>query len=610
MGKAGTASDGRRSRHRRYGALDTGIPRYAQEGLHVAAELNALAKAAGVSTGQAQIPLSWKHAARDVTQYANNNRVPPYIRDGLAESQTMTNNAITVIHPDDNKIVPILPVYEMESAEMALARQADFVNAIARRIDEVFEEGIHYGIIPGTTKFSLYKAGAEEVLGLLGLRAFPTPIEIIRKMDKDDPFFYYEMRVDLVHIQSGQIVATGEGSCNSRESQYMRNQNRTCPRCGKETIYKSNKNNNWFCWGGANGKGGCGAQFAINDESIIKQEVGSFSDPQLVWDSISNIQNKAIKRATAAATKNVAMLSSKLAEMSLVLAPPKDGQGSGQNQRPNPSPQAPQSNSPAPSASQTSGQEPTYNTWIEVPANKDRVIALLNEHGLPKDYHKVLMPESTGWVDLTKTYKSFDELKSAIEARINAQVESTSIETKLTDLHVKPHGKSNQYSFKTASGHTVTAFTREAFREAGWIASGAWDKVTTGYEPLAEAIPVTITQNDKGFWQIQSVHPAPDFFEEDVPVPQDAPKQGPRPSVYGQPKPSTPQLPAWADTKFMDWVEMTAAMTPEKALNEMERTGWHEFANADEARIAVHTCFSGLPDLRYPEIPADEDIPF
>lgn len=75
-----------------------------------------------------------------------------------------------------------------------------------------------YGIIPGTTKPTLLKPGAEKIAKLLGLS---DQYEIIdRQEDWEKPFFRYLIKCKLIHMASQGLVSEGLGECNSMESKY------------------------------------------------------------------------------------------------------------------------------------------------------------------------------------------------------------------------------------------------------------------------------------------------------------------------------------------------------------------------------------------------------
>jgi len=90
------------------------------------------------------------------------------------------------------------------------------VNRIQEVMQKVMKDGEHYGRIPGTDKPSLLKPGAEKLT--LTFRLDPD-YEIIREV-RDRDFIAYTMKCLLTHIPTGQRIASGIGSCNSREAKY------------------------------------------------------------------------------------------------------------------------------------------------------------------------------------------------------------------------------------------------------------------------------------------------------------------------------------------------------------------------------------------------------
>lgn len=190
-----------------------------------------------------------------------------------------------------NAIVPIMSVND------ALVRY----EAVKHLASEVMVRGTDYGVIPGTTKPTLLKPGAEKLCSFFGMSPF---FEITEKVTdwtgKDfngEPFFYFSYRCSL-HL-NGVVIAQGEGSCNSWEKKYRwRDATPVCPNCGKMTIYKSKPpQNGWYCW---NKKGGCGATFKAGDKSIESQATGQMPNPDIA-DIVNTLQKMAQKRALIAA---------------------------------------------------------------------------------------------------------------------------------------------------------------------------------------------------------------------------------------------------------------------------------------------------------------------
>src|SRR5204863_5798812 len=82
---------------------------------------------------------------------------------------------------------------------------------------------------------------------------------------------------------SGDVVGVGEAACNSWEIKYRyRAAERLCPECNQPAIRKSNYADKttgvkgFYCFGKV---GGCGAQFAPDDERITNQQVGKVDNP-------------------------------------------------------------------------------------------------------------------------------------------------------------------------------------------------------------------------------------------------------------------------------------------------------------------------------------------
>ena len=124
-----------------------------------------------------------------------------------AEWNQDTQKAVVVVSARNSGIMPVMPV---ANAVQRFAQLKNFAS-------EVMVKDVDYGIIPGTSKPALYKAGAEKLTTFFGLS--PT-FEIIKSIERwdEDPLFYYMTRCTL---RSGDVViATADGSCNSREKRY------------------------------------------------------------------------------------------------------------------------------------------------------------------------------------------------------------------------------------------------------------------------------------------------------------------------------------------------------------------------------------------------------
>lgn len=191
----------------------------------------------------------------------------------------------------------IAPVTNIHGALQRYQDMKDFVT-------EILKKDSDYGLIPGTQRNTLLKPGAEKLCAFFGLTITYEVMEKIMDWTGDqhgsEPFFYFAYKVRL--LRNGMLAGEGEGSCNSWEKKYRyRKGERKCPKCGKATIFKSNRaSEGWYCWVK---KGGCGAKFRLGDKSIEDQQVEDVPNPDIA-DQVNTIQKMAQKRALIAATLN------------------------------------------------------------------------------------------------------------------------------------------------------------------------------------------------------------------------------------------------------------------------------------------------------------------
>lgn len=99
------------------------------------------------------------------------------------------------------------------SIQAAVARY----NAVIEFTQKVMKKDKDYGVIPGTgEKPTLLKPGAEKLCSLFGLAPQFELITAIEDFDKG--LFYFKYRCNL--YRDGRLIASGIGSCNSREKKY------------------------------------------------------------------------------------------------------------------------------------------------------------------------------------------------------------------------------------------------------------------------------------------------------------------------------------------------------------------------------------------------------
>lgn len=83
---------------------------------------------------------------------------------------------------------------------------------------EVMQEGVDYGVIPGTDKPTLYKPGAEGLCEFYNLA--PTVASKIEDKNHETGYYAVDITIRLIHRGTGSIIAEGVGHANTYESRY------------------------------------------------------------------------------------------------------------------------------------------------------------------------------------------------------------------------------------------------------------------------------------------------------------------------------------------------------------------------------------------------------
>lgn len=223
-----------------------------------------------------------------------------------------TDGAMTVI-PAGGREVPVAVPSErlqmLDLKELATARRqfSEFVSGQLKR-------DVHFGAIPGTGtqgkpgKMVLLKPGAEEVVRLYMCSATYETAHTIENFETS--LFLYRIKCRVVDGH-GIERAQGDGSCSSYESKYRyRGGARLCPACSKATIKKSkypprggpkDAPLGWYCYAKI---GGCGAEFAHDDQAIVGQSEERVQNPD-ICDTQNTVLKMACKRALVAAAINL-----------------------------------------------------------------------------------------------------------------------------------------------------------------------------------------------------------------------------------------------------------------------------------------------------------------
>ena len=110
----------------------------------------------------------------------------------------------------------VAPVAEPSSMQiMSTAAMTDRINAIQTVTRSKMIVDVHYGVIPGTKKPTLYKAGSEMLLTMF--QVGPT-VDVLDLSTADK--IKYRVTVTGIHTPSGRPIGQGIGECSSGEEKY------------------------------------------------------------------------------------------------------------------------------------------------------------------------------------------------------------------------------------------------------------------------------------------------------------------------------------------------------------------------------------------------------
>ena len=199
--------------------------------------------------------------------------------------------------------IEIQDVPDRATVAHRLKAVADFQQVVRTSLTE----GHDYGVIPGTSKPTLLKPGAEKIAKLMRLADTYEFVDKVESWDK--PFFSYTIRCSLLAMLTGEIYSQGLGNCNSYEDKYRwRDAKPTCPACGAEAVMRSRYDDHgWYCFAKL---GGCGAKFAADAPEIISQKFGRVENP-----NPANLVNTFIKMAKKRALVDAALSAGRLSDL-------------------------------------------------------------------------------------------------------------------------------------------------------------------------------------------------------------------------------------------------------------------------------------------------------
>jgi hypothetical protein len=126
------------------------------------------------------------------------------------ENEQKTNEETALQRYDESEDLAI----DLQKMEEGLKTIKQF-QAMVKRLTT---NGVDYGVIPGTSKPTLLKPGAEKIAKLMQLS---DSYQILSTQeDYQKPFFAYTVKCQLKSIRTGKLMSEGLGQCNSYESKY------------------------------------------------------------------------------------------------------------------------------------------------------------------------------------------------------------------------------------------------------------------------------------------------------------------------------------------------------------------------------------------------------
>lgn len=104
-----------------------------------------------------------------------------------------------------------------ERKPLTAAEMVDQVRLIQEVMNAVMVKDVHYGVIPGTPKPTLYKAGAEKLLSTFNIGVDPR--EEITDLSSNDEIRYRVLVKGFSRVD-GDLFGVGLGECSSNEEKY------------------------------------------------------------------------------------------------------------------------------------------------------------------------------------------------------------------------------------------------------------------------------------------------------------------------------------------------------------------------------------------------------
>lgn len=106
-------------------------------------------------------------------------------------------------------------VVEARMPIMSVVEMTERINAIQQVTRTKMLENVHFGVIPGTDKPTLFKAGSEMLLTMFSIAVAPTVLDL-----SGPDRFRYRVTASGIHVPTQAMVGQGLGECSSDEDRY------------------------------------------------------------------------------------------------------------------------------------------------------------------------------------------------------------------------------------------------------------------------------------------------------------------------------------------------------------------------------------------------------
>lgn len=116
---------------------------------------------------------------------------------------------------NDTQDLPAVINVDREMSVQEISAQSLKIHHI---LEAVMQEDIHYGLIPGTPKKTLYQAGAEKIC--MTFRLAPR-YEVEDLSEPTNNFYRYRAKCSLVTIGEGRFVGSAMGEASTAEEKYQ-----------------------------------------------------------------------------------------------------------------------------------------------------------------------------------------------------------------------------------------------------------------------------------------------------------------------------------------------------------------------------------------------------